>query len=109
VPRICDADLAERCGWINRALPGNTLSDFVAALAQRIARFPAAGQVAIKDRMNAVTLAPTDDFRRGSDLFGEGVQAAETQRLIETAMKRGLQSRDAEMELASRLADLDGP
>jgi enoyl-CoA hydratase/carnithine racemase len=103
-----DAELAERYGWINRALPANTLSDFVTALAQRIARFPAAGQVAIKDRTNAITLAPTDDFRRDSDLFGEGVRIAETQRLIETAMKRGLQARDAEMELASMLADLDG-
>ena len=103
-----DAELAERYGWINRALPANTLSDFVTALAQRIARFPAAGQVAIKDRVNAITLAPTDDFRRDSDLFGEGVRTAETQRLIETAMKRGLQTRDAEMELTSMLADLDG-
>jgi enoyl-CoA hydratase/carnithine racemase len=103
-----DADLAERYGWINRALPANTLSDFVAALAQRIARFPAAGQIAIKDHINAITLAPTDDFRRDSDLFGEGVRTAETQRLIETAMKLGLQTRDAEMELAAMLADLDG-
>ena len=103
-----DAELAERYGWINRALPATTLSDFVTALAQRIARFPAAGQVAIKDRINAITLAPTDDFRRDSDLFGEGVRTAETQRLIETAMKRGLQTRDAEMELTSMLADLDG-
>jgi enoyl-CoA hydratase/carnithine racemase len=103
-----DAELAERYGWINRALPANNLSDFVTALAQRIASFPAAGQVAIKDRINAITLAPTDDFRRDSDLFGEGVHTAETQRLIETAMQRGLQTRDAEMDLASMLADLDG-
>ena len=103
-----DAELAERYGWINRALPANTLSDFVTTLAQRIARFPAAGQAAIKDRINAITLAPTDDFRRDSDLFGEGVHTAETQRLIETAMQRGLQTRDAEMDLASMLADLDG-
>ena len=67
------------------------------------ASFPTAGQVAIKDRINAITLAPTYDFRRDSDLFGEGVRTAETQRLIETAMKLGLQTRDAEMELASML------
>jgi enoyl-CoA hydratase/carnithine racemase len=101
-----DADLAERYGWINRALPASTLSDFVTALAQRIARFPAAGLVAIKDRVNAITLAPTDDFRRDSDLFGEGVRTAEAQRLIQTAMRRGLQTREAEMELAGMLGDL---
>jgi len=71
---------------------------FVTALAHRIARFPAAGQVAIKERINAITLAPADDFRRDSDLFGEQVHTAEAQRLIQTAMQRGLQTRDAEMD-----------
>ena len=101
-----DAELAERYGWINRALPASTLADFVRALAQRIARFPAAGQVAIKDRTNAIALAPVGDFRRDSDLFGEGVHIAETQRLIESAMKRGLQTRNAEIELAGMLGGL---
>src|SRR3954453_6593180 len=39
-----DADLAERYGWINRALPAEALDDFVRSLAHRIARFPAGGQ-----------------------------------------------------------------
>ena len=64
-----DAELAERYGWINRALPADELASFVHALAHRIARFPAAGQAAIKDRVNAITLAPAEDFRRDSDLF----------------------------------------
>jgi enoyl-CoA hydratase/carnithine racemase len=32
-----DADLAERYGWINRAIPASDLDDFVGALARRIA------------------------------------------------------------------------
>ena len=83
-----DAELAERYGWINRALPADTLGDFVTRLAHRIAAFPAAGHVAIKDRVNAISLAPADDFRRDSDLFGEGVRNAETQRLIQAALAR---------------------
>lgn len=102
-----DAELAERYGWVNRALPANTLDEFVRTLAHRIAAFPAAGQVAVKDRVNAISLAPADDFRRDSDLFGEGVRNIETQRLIGTAIKRGLQTRDGEMALAWMLADLD--
>jgi enoyl-CoA hydratase/carnithine racemase len=35
-----DADLAERYGWINRALPAGELDDFVKSLAHRIAGFP---------------------------------------------------------------------
>ena len=38
-----NAELAERYGWINRALPASSLDEFVRSLAHRIARFPAAG------------------------------------------------------------------
>ena len=38
-----DAELAERYGWINRALPADALDEFVSSLAHRIAGFPAAG------------------------------------------------------------------
>ena len=57
-----DAELAERYGWINRALPGDALSEFVSSLAHRISRFPAAGAGAVKDRVNAIDLAPVEDF-----------------------------------------------
>jgi enoyl-CoA hydratase/carnithine racemase len=102
-----DAELAERYGWINRALPADALGDFVSSLAQRIARFPAAGHVSVKDRVNAIALAPVEDFRRDSDLFGEGVRATEAQRRIAAAMKHGLQTRDAELALAGMLGELD--
>ena len=38
-----DAELAERYGWINRALPAAELGEFVHALAHRIAGFPGGG------------------------------------------------------------------
>ncbi len=101
-----DADLAERYGWINRALPADELGDFVSSLAHRIARFPAAGQVVVKERVNAIALAPVEDFRRDSDLFLEGVRTPESQGLIQAAMKRGFQTRDAELALARMLGDL---
>jgi enoyl-CoA hydratase/carnithine racemase len=94
-----DADLAERYGWINRAMPAGDLAGFVHALARRIARFPPAGHAAIKDRINAITLAAADDFRRDSDLFAEQVKSAETQGLIQAAMQRGFQTREAELDL----------
>ena len=64
-----DAELAERYGWINRALPIRTLGEFVRSLAHRIAGFPAAGPAVLTDRVNAISLEPADDFRRDSDLF----------------------------------------
>ena len=66
-----DAELAERYGWINRALPAKELGNFVRSLAHRIAKFPAAGLITVKDRVNAIALAPVEDFRRDSDLFGK--------------------------------------
>src|ERR1700744_4540104 len=82
-----DAERAERSGWINRALPADALAEFVSSLAQRIARFPAAGQVAVKDRVNAIAPAPIEDSRHDSDLFGEQVRTPDAQRLIAAALK----------------------
>jgi enoyl-CoA hydratase/carnithine racemase len=100
-----DADLAERYGWINRALPASELGGFVSSLAHRIAAFPAAGHVAVKERVNAIALAPADDFRRDSDLFGEAVGDPEAQSRIQAAIKRGLQTPEAELAIAPVLAD----
>jgi enoyl-CoA hydratase/carnithine racemase len=74
-----DAELAERYGWINRALPAAELGDFVRVVAQRIVGFPAAAHAAVKDRVNAIALAPAADFRRDSDLFAAGVREPEAQ------------------------------
>jgi hypothetical protein len=52
-------------------LPVGALDKFVKSLAHRIATFPVAGQLAVKDRINAITLAPVEDFCRDSYLFGE--------------------------------------
>src|SRR5262249_41662354 len=101
-----NAELAERYGWINRALPAEVLGDFVRSLAHRIASFPAAGLVKVKDRVNAIALPPAEDFRRDSDLFGEGVRNPEAERRLQAALKRGFQTREAEMDLARLLGDL---
>jgi len=98
-----DAQLAERYGWINRALPADELGSFVSSLAHRIAGFPAAGRVAVKDRLNAIALAPVEEFRRDSDLFGESARDPEAQSRTQAAMKRGFQTRDAELDLARML------
>jgi len=101
-----NADLAERYGWINRALPAGALGDFVRSLAHRIANVPAAGRAVLKDRINAIALAAADDFRRDSDLFVERARDPETQGRIQIAMTRGFQTHDGEMALAKMVGDL---
>ena len=101
-----DAELAERYGWINRALPAASLGVFVRSLARRIAEFPPAGRVALKDRVNAISLASAEDFRRDSDLFLERGRDPETQRRTALAMSRGFQTRDGEMVLPRLVGSL---
>ena len=101
-----NAEIAERYGWINRALPAAELDDFVRSLAFRIASFPAVGHAVVKNRVNAIALASAEDIQRDSDLFLEGVSAPEYQRRMQAAMKRGFQTRDAEMKLGQLVADL---
>jgi len=103
-----DAQMAERYGWINRALPAAALSDFVKSLAQRIDSFPASGVAAIKERVNAAALAPAEDFRRDSSLFLDCVRNPEAQNRIKVAMKHGFQTREAEMALARMVGELAG-
>ncbi|TPK66919.1 enoyl-CoA hydratase/isomerase family protein [Mesorhizobium sp. B2-4-15] len=102
-----NAELAERYGWINRALPASELKDFVQKLAHRIAKFPASGLATVKDRVNAIALATADDFRRDSDLFGEAARTPESQRRFKAAFGSGFQTRSAEMDLAGLIGSLE--
>jgi enoyl-CoA hydratase/carnithine racemase len=101
-----DAELAERYGWINRALPAKQLGGFGKALAHRIAGFPAAGHAIVKNRVNAVALPSEEDFRRDSNLFGEKVREPEAQQRLQAALDRGFQTREAELPLATMLGAL---
>jgi hypothetical protein len=60
----------------------------------------------VKQRVNAIALAPAEDFQRDSDLFAHAVREPEAQGLLGAAIRDGFQTRDAEMDLASMLGDL---
>src|SRR6267378_4197214 len=89
------AELAERYGWINRALAAAELGGFVSSLAYRIAKFPAAALAALKERVNAIALAPAQLVRN-----------PEAQKRIQSAMQRGFQTREPEMALGRFVEDL---
>jgi enoyl-CoA hydratase/carnithine racemase len=104
-----DAQMAEHYGWINRALPTAKLGDFVNSLAHRIASFPPFGCAVIKERVNQIALAPAEDFRRDSDLFLDCARAPESQGRTKSAMSRGFQTRNAELNLEGMLGELVEP
>ncbi|WBB65402.1 enoyl-CoA hydratase/isomerase family protein [Micromonospora sp. WMMD812] len=102
-----DADLAERYGWINRALPDAELDEFVATLARRIASFPPAAIQATKRAINELTLPTVDAVRADGRRFQESVAAPEVQDRSRELFSRGFQTRGPlELDLGTRIADL---
>ena len=88
-----DAELAERYGWINRAMPTNELEPFVRALAYRIAAFPPTGLVANKRRINDVSLAPLADIRTDAALFQQTIREPRALARTKELLDGGMQTR----------------
>jgi enoyl-CoA hydratase/carnithine racemase len=85
-----NGELAERYGYVNRALPDAELDGFVDALATRIASFD---QQAIADTKNLVDLAslpPDAESQTGWDTFITSVQRPGAQTRVKTLIEKGL-------------------
>lgn len=101
------ADLAERYGWINRAVPDESLGPFVDALARRIARFPLDGLADTKRRVNEIALAPDSDMDEDGRLFIQGTDRPEFRVRIQALFEEGLQTDGAtEANLGAVLAEI---
>ncbi|MFI7708412.1 enoyl-CoA hydratase/isomerase family protein [Nonomuraea sp. NPDC049480] len=57
-----DADLAERWGWVTRALPDAELDDFVDTMAARLASFDRTALASAKSMVNRASLPPDADL-----------------------------------------------
>jgi enoyl-CoA hydratase/carnithine racemase len=93
-----DADLAERWGYVNRALPADELRPFVDALAHRIASFPA-GAIA---HAKAAVIAAEPDVVPGlldeSHRFAQTLATEETITRMERFLELGGQTREFELD-----------
>lgn len=102
-----DADLAERYGWVNRALPDAELDEFVARLARRIASFPAEAVRSTKKVLNELTLPDEAEIRADARRFRAMVGSAELKARANTLFSQGFQTRGAlERDLGARLEHL---
>ncbi|MFF2385755.1 enoyl-CoA hydratase/isomerase family protein [Streptomyces sp. NPDC058108] len=88
-----DADLAERYGWINRALPEADLDNFVRQTAERIATFPRDALVAAKSAINAISLPAVADVRADAALFQQLVRSDAVKQRAAQLFERGFQTR----------------
>ena len=64
-----DADIAERYGWVNRALADDDLDAFVDALARRLASFDRATLAAAKAQINRFGTPTATELQSSNDLF----------------------------------------
>jgi enoyl-CoA hydratase/carnithine racemase len=104
----CDdvpADLAERWGYLNRALPPAELGPFVDRLARRIASFPAEAIALAKRAVNAADTGVVEGLLEEADCFNRSVATAEARERMADFMAIGGQKREFELGLG-KLAQL---
>jgi enoyl-CoA hydratase/carnithine racemase len=93
-------DLAERYGYVNRALPDAELDQFVDTLARRIAGFDKQAITAIKRLVDIPTLPPDIEIGAEWGAFLDSVHRPQAQQNIKRLMEMGLQNKpDVEKRL----------
>lgn len=99
----CDdftADLAERYGYVNRALPQDELGPFVDELAYRIASFPAEAIALAKESVNnAAEIGTVEGLLEEAHLFNRLAASEASRRLMRRFLELGAQTPDAELDL----------
>jgi enoyl-CoA hydratase/carnithine racemase len=101
-----DAELAERYGWVNRALAADEIGAFVDRLARRIASFPAHAVRLAKSAVDAGAPAYDDGLAAERMAFGETLADPGLDARFDRAFTAGIQTRDAELDLERALDNL---
>jgi enoyl-CoA hydratase/carnithine racemase len=102
----CDdfpADVAERYGYVNRALPPAELGPFVERLAFRIAGFPAEAIALAKASVDAAELPTREGLLEEAHYFNQALATPPAERRMAWFMASGGQTRAVELELAAML------
>lgn len=100
------ADLAERYGYVNRALPPDEIGPFVERLAFRIASFPAEALALAKASVNAAALPIAEGLLEEAHFFNQSLALPEAQARMRRFMELGSQTRESELDLDGLLDKL---
>jgi enoyl-CoA hydratase/carnithine racemase len=101
-----DAELAERYGYVNRAMPANEIGPFVERLARRIASFPPHAVRLAKEAVAAAEPSPVPGLLVEDDCFTRSLGEPETRRLMRAFLESGGQTRNVELDLEKLLSRL---
>src|SRR5213596_2038966 len=99
------AELAERWGYLNRALPPAELGPFVERLALRIASFPADAVALAKAAVDAAELPTAHGLLEEADCFNRSLATTAARERMAAFMAAGGQTREVELGLG-KLAQL---
>lgn len=100
-----NGELAERYGYVNRALPDAELDGFVDALATRIASFDGQAIADTKKLVDLASLPPDAEMQPGWDAFITSVQRPAAQARVKALVEQGLQQPgDVEVNLGQYTA-----
>jgi enoyl-CoA hydratase/carnithine racemase len=95
-----DGALAERYGYVNRAIPDDEFENFVDRFARRVATFDRQALADIKHFVNNVSRPPDEEFPPQMDAFWQAVARPAVQARATRAFEDGLQQRsDVELRL----------
>ena len=104
---LFDAELAERYGWINRALPAEELDEFVATLARNIAALAPGVARAVKVAVDAAAGPITEaGLVKENDLWAQLFQQPIAAMLIRSGLAAGAQTRAGERDLEGLMRSL---
>ena len=97
------AELAERYGLVNRALPPDELGPFVDRLARRIASFPASATARAKAAVLAAEAPVEPGLAEEARLFQACLAEPEARRRMQAFLAAGGQTREVELALGRTL------
>lgn len=100
------ADVAERWGYLNRALPEGELTPFVNALAARIASFPASAIALAKAAVDAADTTTEAGLIEEAHLFNLSLASPESQQRMTRFMQAGGQTPEVEKAMGTSLEAL---
>ena len=86
------ADVAERYGYVNRALPAEEITYFVTSLAYRIASFPAETIALAKQAVGMADTGVEDDLVREEEMFLRSAHLGAARRRMAAGLAAGMQT-----------------
>jgi enoyl-CoA hydratase/carnithine racemase len=105
-----NGELAERYGYVNRALPDAELDGFVDALARRIASFDGQAIADTKRLVDLNSLPPDSEMKANWDAFITSVQRPAAQARVKALIDKGLAtSPEVERHIGRYTAQYKGP